>query len=704
MSRVQGEIDAAVARGNEQNRVTIEAETKMSQGQTPSVDTEKYNAQELKQKGYPLANPTAMPNSSTKEGTRYYANRDSNDKMPIRPITVQPHLLERLPQTNVFMGRSEEMFAGLESAVSDVDVEMGLTNLYKQFIDYTNSLVDDDPAIARDQANRLRYNTIDRLESTGFDHLQKSEYTDEGIDDTGMNGLQMIFAAGIFAGKDYSQIVGDVGETGANDAQLEEAFDRATQGNERAQFNVINGLPATNEEAMQDPRYVGAVTQILQFEKRFEGKNLSELTPKQILSEGKMLADFAKGNLLVLPAILDTIKKNPNSPVAEAWTFILQTDENLPFELADVGRFTAAMATDPTTYLGGYGIWSKFLSKKGAKGVLGKMGIASSFGAGMGAGYGSLYDLGMQNIEIAASGGQKEFDPARLGAMAGVGAGLGFTLGGVVGLAPAAINAASKWIQRFKKPVSAADEFADVPIPDNMIGPEELEGRRLERMFLENKKKTEKMIFDKEWEAEEAGQDALASMIEDFSEMGGTATEIVEQMTKIAKSLADSEVFGPQTIEHLKADKVFRLLQDKKDDIIDIVQRRKLSVIEGGATKADPEHAAPMELIEGGPDKVTGRPPDITVELEAKLQARVDKGEFRFKPGEIVTRKDTGEKFEVMRYVGKEGAPKGIGPEYFVKEVKGGEWTRTAIPESDLVGGKPKMELVNGVPLEDFPE
>ena len=138
MSRVQGEIDAAVSRGREQNRLQVEAETKVSKGQTPSIDTSKYEAQELKEAGYPLANPTVMPNNATKEGTRYYANRDSNDRMPIRPITVQPHLRERLPQTSVYMGRSEEIFAGLESAVSDVDVEMGLTNLYKQYIDYTN--------------------------------------------------------------------------------------------------------------------------------------------------------------------------------------------------------------------------------------------------------------------------------------------------------------------------------------------------------------------------------------------------------------------------------------------------------------------------------------------------------------------------------------------------------------------------------------
>ena len=433
----------------------------------------------------------------------------------------------------------------------------------------------------------------------------------------------------------------DVGETGANDAQLEEAFDRATQGNERAQYNVVNNLPATNEEAMQDPRYVGAVTQVLQFEKRFEGKNLSELTPKEILSEGKMLADFAKGNLLVLPAILDTIKNNPDSPVAEAWAFILQTDENLPFEMADVGRFTAAMATDPTTYLGGYGIWSKFLSKKGAKGILGKMGIASSFGVGMGAGYGSLYDLGMQNIEIAASGGQQEFDSARLGVMTGLGAGLGFVLGGAAaGLTPGA----KALLGRFKKPkydptnggkfvdpsdprynvtdldpnISARQDFEGVPLPldeslaarraakdareqpdlDAFLNPEEGEG-----MTLGYVEETEEMLrgdvdrFLKKLDAGEMTPNEFVKSVNDLALIEGSGKGTGKPAGKLDLIPSD-----PDAAMKIRDDKMIaEIVEEAKgmndDQLKHLVSEAGPSILDA-LVKANPKVA---KMVEGTP-------------------------------------------------------------------------------------------------------
>ena len=539
MSRVQGEIDAAVSRGKEQYKLETENEVNLSRGQTPTIDSNVYQPSELKDAGYSLSNPTTQPNNHTKEGARYYAGRDSSDGTTLKPVTAIQDPITRLPQSVSYMTRSDDIFAKLEGAQSDVDTEMGLTNLYKQFIDYTNSLADDDPAIAYEQANRLKWNTIDRLESTGFEHLNRSEYTEEGLDDTGMNGLQMVFAAGLFQGKAYEQILQDVGDTGANDAQLEEAYDRAVQGNERAQYNVVNELPKTNEEAMADPRYAGSVRTLMEAGGT-SAEELNNMSTEDILKKGKWMSDMLKSNLMALPAAAYDIKANPDSPIAEALTFLLQTDENLPFEAADVGRHTMAMIGDPTTYLGGYGIWSKFLSKKGSAAILKKLGVGATFGAGMGAGYGSLYDIGMQNIDIAARN-QEGFDPARLGQMAALGGTLGYLLGGAIGLAPKAKGLIKDIYSRMKadKP-SALDDFGADIIPES-----ELRVRRQLRQFMEEDK---------------------------------------------LRKMADDEALQKEFIE-------------LANEAAELEEKRRLKLIKGGATEADPDHMAQMELVNGVPLK-----------------------------------------------------------------------------------------------------
>ena len=642
--RVQGEIEAAVLRGGEQDRFQAETEVKLSRGQTPTIDANVYEPKEVRDAGYPLSNPTTQPNNHTKEGTRYYAGRDSHDGTSLKPVTNIQDPVTRLPQSVTYMTRSDAIFAKLESAKSDVDTEMGLTNIYKQFIDYTNSLSDDDPTMAYEQANRLKWNTIDRLESTGFGHLSRSEYTEEGLDDTGMNGLQMIFAAGLFQGKAYEQIIQDIGDTGANDAQLEEAYDRAMQGNERAQYNVINELPKTNEEAMADPRYIGAIMQILQAEN--PDKDYSGMTAKELLEKGKMQADMLKSNLLAMPAVAATIAQNPDSAIAEAYTFLLQTDENLPFEGMDVFRHTLAMAADPTTYIGGYGIWSKLLTKGGAAGaVLKKLGIGATMGAGMGAGYGALYDIGMQNIDIAARN-QEGFDPARLGQMALLGGTLGYVLGGAIGLAPKAKGLISDMYSRMKadKP-SALDDFGADIIPES-----ELKVRRQLREFMEEDK-LRKMADDE-------------VMQKEFIELANEATEMEE---------------------------------------------KRLTLIKGGATEADPSHAAQMEVIEGGKGESISDLQKFHQEMRTDVQNRVlakakeveehvAAGDFRFKIGDTVKSKHSGKEFEIhhLKWDEKTGEA-----QYFVT---GPEGEKHYMSEWGMVGGKPKMELVNGVPLEDFPE
>ncbi len=538
MSRVQGEIDAAVSRGGDQYKLEVENEVNLSRGQTPTIDSNIYEPAELKDAGYPLSNPTMQPNKHTKEGTRYYAGRDSSDGTTIRPVTAQPDPATQLPQSIAYMGRSKEIFSGLEAAQSDVDVEMGLTNLYKQFIDYTNSMSEENFHISEEQKNRLQKNTIDRLQATGFEHLREAEYSEEGIDDKGMNGLQMVFAAGIFKNPKgtYEQLLqdADVGETGANDAQLEEAYERALQGQRRAQQNIVEKLPITNEEAMADPRYAGSVRTLMEAGGT-SAEELNNMSTEEILSKGKWMADMLKSNLLALPAAAYDIKANPDSPIAEALTFLLQTDENLPLEWADAGRWTMGMIGDPTTYLGGYGIWSKFLSKKGSGAILAKLGVGATFGAGMGAGYGSLYDIGMQNIDIAARN-QKGFDPARLGTMAALGGTLGYVLGGAIGLAPKAKGLIKDLYTRMKtdKP-SALDDFGADIIPES-----ELRVRRQLREFMEEDK---------------------------------------------LRKMADDEAMQKEFIE-------------LANEAVELEEKRKLKLIKGGAKEADPDHMAQMELVD----------------------------------------------------------------------------------------------------------
>ena len=748
--RVQGEIEAAVLRGGEQDKFQAENEVRLSKGQTPTIDSKVYEPKEVRDAGYPLSNPTIQPNNHTKEGTRFYANRDSHDGTPLKPVTKVQDPITRLPQTTTYMTRSDDIFAKLESARSDVDVEMGLTNIYKQYIDYTNSLVDEDPVMAHEQANRIRWNTIDRLESTGFDHLNRSEYTDEGIDDTGMNGLQMVFAAGIFQGKEYETILQDVGDVGANDAQLEEAYDRAVQGNERAQYNVVSGLPKTNEEAMADPRYAGAVRTLMEAGGT-SAEELNNMSTEDILSKGKWMSDMLKSNLMALPAAAYDIKANPDSPIAEALTFLLQTDENLPFEAADVGRWTAGMLGDPTTYLGGYGIWSKFLSKKGSGAVLAKLGVGATFGAGMGAGYGSLYDIGMQNIDIAARN-QKGFDPARLGQTAAIGATLGYLLGaGMAGLTvgakaiigrmrrtdldglypdgaggytpltpeeqvaerafnikmeklnsldvkerdklldtfdPDELTKVQDWLDhdRVLNPnpgessgtmgyVSAADEFADAPLPGNVIPEAELRVRRELRTFMEEDK-LRKMADDEELQKE-------------FVDLANKAAELEEKRLKVIKGGKAAD--APDDPTHMAPMELVRneqLIADQADAdvLLAKIEKHNLDTPEGLKEYRSEFYTKVQQRM---------------LEANDIVQKHIDAGDFRFKIDDTVVSKHSGKEFKIHHLKWDTKGKKKGEPQYFVT---GPDGEKHYMSEWGMVGGKPKLELVNGVPLEDFPE
>ena len=53
----QGIMTPMIQKGFEKDAALAEKEARLSQGQTPGVNTEIYNAQAVRDAGYPLSNP-----------------------------------------------------------------------------------------------------------------------------------------------------------------------------------------------------------------------------------------------------------------------------------------------------------------------------------------------------------------------------------------------------------------------------------------------------------------------------------------------------------------------------------------------------------------------------------------------------------------------------------------------------------------------
>ena len=648
---LQEEVEYAAMEGAERDRINSEKEAKLSQGQTPTVNTQIYDPKQLKDNGYPLSEPTVMPNNHTKEGKLLFANGDPATENTIGRVTELPPAEFMLPTTRAYVKKTDELYGTLRDSASTEDAEMGLQQAYFQYKIY-EGFTDNE-----EEYNRIAWNTADKLERVGFYHLTSSERDDEGLDDRGMIGLQYVMGSMIMRGaKSADEAIRNIGETGANTEQLNAAWESANRAAHRNAEGMVNPVAATNEQAMEDPRYRGAVETYLRAKGEMTEAGIQDLTPEQVLSKGKMIADLFKSNFARMGTDLILGSKNKDLPVGEAMMYLLDVDEAMPFEGADFGRNITGLLTDPTTYLGGAGLLArmggKLAGKSLAKQALVKAGASGKFGATFGAGYGGLYDIGMQTVE-KQSGVREEYDPARFGQATALGGALGYVLGGATSIAPDAIRAGSKWLDRIKiskkyiasleddlqagadatirsnvDALSAKQEFEGQPIPDNMIDAKKtFEHKKLYNQLLANKERTERMLANKNLQSDEATQESLVSMINSFSEESGpgmSAERILENMEDVADSLADPTLF-PETSEAFQQGKLMQDLfsnADNREKVLKVIKEsRKLKLIEGGG-KGIGEGGAPLELVDVDPDvnaanKVLDKLDDYNDRIEA---------------------------------------------------------------------------------------
>ena len=639
-------------KGEKADAADAEESVRLSRGQTPTIDAEVYDPQQLRDAGYPLSNPTAQPNRHTKEQTRIFAGRDSATGQPQMPTTPVPVVEEMLPSTQMYVNRNDVSLRGLTSASGPEAVSKNLSSVYTNMIHYTNSLVDEEFGIADEQSNRIRWNTSDRMETIGFNMLLDSERTEEGVNDKGLDGLQIVMSAQIMRGaRSFAEVSELIGDTGANEDQLIETWNKAAEAYQAAAKGITDAIPETEEAALTDTRYIGALMTVLDADSALEGmigsnmEELRQMTPEEIMSKGKTIADQIKSNLVGTGAAVYMAKQDPK--VANAIMYMLDVDDALPTTMGDFGRHLGYGLMDPINFVGGAGIIAKVGAKATGKSLirtaLMKAGAAGTIGAGTTSAYLGLHDVGMQNVALAA-GRQEDYNPWQTGKQAAVGAGLGFILGaGIAGLT----TGGAALIGKLRKPIS---EFDDVPIPDNLIPENELTVRRQLREFME--------------------ADKLRKMADD--------EELQKEFIGLANEAAELE-------------------------------EKRLTLIKGGATEADPSHAAPMEVIEGGKGQSISDLQKFHQEMRTDVQNRVlakakeveehvAAGDFRFKIDDTVTSKHSGKKFKIhhLKWDEKTGEP-----QYFVT---GPDGEKHYMSEWGMVGGKPKLELVNGVPLEDFPE
>ena len=664
------QIKVASDRGEKAAVAEANTQVQLSQGQTPTIDSNIYEPHELIENGYPLSNPTKEPNQHTKEGARIFGGRDAANGQTMGPVTEMPAVAS--PMTNRYSMNMDPIYSGLESAQDAFTVETGIAKSFEQVIKYTNSMAEEDPLVAGEEANRVKWATSDNLEQIGFNHVSLSERTDEGLDDKGLNGLQMMMSAQIMRGAaDFGQVSAAIGDTGANPEQLEETWNKAVDAYNRAGEGVIQNLPASGEEALSDPRYLGA-SAILSKAIGKTGIDIKDMSEEQLRDEGMLLIDMIKGNPLIL---MDAVMKAKDDPqIADAINFLMAAEEGMPTTWGDFGRGVGAAALDPTSYVG-IGLAAKVVRGTVVKQALKSAGLVGVEGAVLGGSYMGLMDYGFQNVDVL-SGKQEEFDISRSAGQVGLGAGLGFILGSSIsGLT----SAGKSLLGRMAKPTSAAEEFADVPIPDNMIPEDEMALRRQLREFLKE-----------------------------------------DNLRKVAESEEDQ-----------------MKIVEFANDLAELEEKRKLTVIEGGG-KGNREPGAQLELVPQDPDinaanKIIDNLDDLTLQVEKaagidradlakraenlrKSSAELDKplppreildtddkwtrelkislnhqdaGDFKFKIDETITVKGSNEEFKVHHLKWDE---KNNRPTYFVVEPDG---KRKYIAESELIGGNPDLKVIS---------
>jgi len=747
------QMSLASDKADKADSAEAEQSVKLSQGQTPTIDADVYDPKAVRDAGYPISNPTIEPNKHTKPGARMFGGRDASNGQPVlRPITMPEGRLE----TSVFSKRMEPIYSGLAAAENAFTVETGISKAFEQMIKYTNSLSDMDPTEADSEANRVKWATSDRLEAIGFDHVSNSERTSEGIDDKGLDGLQMMMSAQIMRGiGDFDSVTSAIGDTGANTEQLEETWNKAVDAYNRARQGVIQGLPTDRASAMKDPRYLAAAGIVSDaIGERGPAKDLDE---EALYDQGMLLVDLVKGNPLYLIAIIHKAKKDPI--IADALNLLLDADDEMDLTWGDFGRGVYGAVLDPLSYFG-IGLAGRAIRGAGrglvvrqAMKAAGLAGVEASVLTGA---YANIMDHGFQNIDVLA-GRQEEFSVSQSLTATGIGAAAGFVFGAALsGLTTGTTKLLDKWVRRNggsgtdiiphpdytdrynvldlpNQPdnIPASDDFAGIPLPENVASPLELDIRR-QVVDMQNAAGIEAAINPPEGqtsgsvgfvdtaddltrqtealidtEIAQFGSDTIAVMIMDTRDFKGVNPEqlyddILAAMDTVTDNFHNPPDGSLESQGWLLAHKTFK--EDRPRFVEMINKHRGLKVIEGGKpsdASDDPDHMAQMRLVQTKINKDTTL--DAIAELHKEMRTDLQKdilakaeiveehvkaGDFRFKIDEEVTSKHSGKKFKIHHLIWDEKTGEA---QYRVVAYDG---ARHNMSEWGIVGGKPKLGVV----------
>ena len=363
--KIQGVMAPMIQSGIKKDAALAEKEAKLSQGQTPGINTDIYKAQLVRDAGYPLANPTEQPNKYTKEGAMVYGNRDASNSQPINPITPAPEIQGL--STNAYRHRSGRAFDLLDNASNTFEVDAATNHVFKGLMQYERAAQEEFGDLT--EANQMKWATSDRLEESGFRMLQESERGPEGINDRGLMGLQAVYSAHILRGsQNLESVMNQVGDTGATEEQSIAAWNSAAMQYQNARYGTATELPSSKEEQIEDKRYQGAAAILqtamsTQHDLSISPEDVKSMTPEQLYDRGMSMIDAIKSNTVVLGAVVAAAKANPDLPVGEAINYLLSVEDQLDTTWGDFGRGAKGILGDPLTYVGGGALIAKGMAK-----------------------------------------------------------------------------------------------------------------------------------------------------------------------------------------------------------------------------------------------------------------------------------------------------------------------------------------------------
>ncbi len=672
----QRQMDVASVAGDKSAVADANTQVQLAQGQVPTIDHNVYEPSELVDNGYSLSNPVKQPNRHTKEGAMIFGGRDAHDGQTINPTTEMP---SGSPQTNRHAANMEPIYKNLAGAQDAFTIETGIAKSFEQLIKFTNSLADDDPEFAETEANHVRWAMSDDFEQMGFDLVSQAERTEEGINDQGLHGITLMMASQMMRGaEEFEQVINAIGDTGANDEQLEEAWNKAQDAYNRAGQGVVQNLPTSGEEALSDPRYLGA-SAILSKAIGKTGIDIKDMSEEQLRDEGMLLIDMIKGNPLILADVVMKAKKDPQ--IADAINFLLAAEEEMPTTWGDFGRGVGAAALDPTSYLG-IGLAAKAFRGTITRQALKAAGLTAAEGAVLGGSYMGLMDYGFQNVDVLA-GKQDEISAGQVAGQAGIGASLGFLLGGAI----SGLSAGAKaLLGRMRKPkpeskyldlsdprynvtdldpnISARQDFEGVPLPVD----ESLAGRRAA------KDARDQPDLDAFLNPEEDGGMSLG-YVEESEEM------LRDDVEGFLKKLNREDLSPEDTVKEIN--RLVLVHEANMDQIAKMAERDPASLARANLKLVDTTEADELLAFRREMEVSMRKRMDEKIELAAEHA-----DDFRFTQNKTVTSKHSGKKFKILERSWDE---KNNEPRYFVE---GPEGETHYMSEWGMVGGKPKLEVV----------